>query len=176
VNPNFEKVIEFEKSTKEQKLEYEIPYEFLSHNFIIEISSDDKKIFKSYFSNELEINVIENLGEIKISDKKLKPISKAYVKCFAKLNDGKVIFYKDGFTDLRGKFNYIYNNIISSNEINMFSIFVFDEDLGSAIKLASPPAKAYKKEAEGEGEVQTDYERYRNIRNDMKSNLRMQKK
>ena len=158
-----------------QNFEYEIPKEFQANNFITEISSDSKKIFKTYFSNELEVNIIEALGDIKIVDKKSKPLSKAYVKCFAKLIDGRVIFYKDGFTDLRGKFNYLYNNIISLKEISLFSIYVFDEELGSAIKLASPPTKTQiNKEIDQEN--QTDYECLRNIRNDMKSQLRFQKK
>jgi len=102
-------------------------------------------------------------------------LSKTYVKCFAKLNDGKVIFYKDGFTDLRGKFNYLYNNIISIKEINMFSIFVFNEENGLAIKLASPPNKTNEDNFISD-DTQTEYECLRNIRNNMKNQFRVQKK
>lgn len=153
-------------------MEYIVPKEFQSNNFIIEISSDAKKIFKTYFSNELELNIIEALGEIKITDKKSKPLQKAYVKCFAKLKNGKVIFFKDGFSDLRGKFNYLCNNIISVNEIEMFSVFVFDEELGSAIKLALPPAKVNNLLIENE-EENCDYQYFQNIRNDLKSQYRI---
>ena len=33
-------------------------------------------------------------------------VSKAYVKVYARLRGGKVRFFKDGYTDLRGKFDY----------------------------------------------------------------------
>ena len=35
-----------------------------------------------------------------------KPLPKTYVKVFAKLPDGAVRFHKDGYTDLRGRFDY----------------------------------------------------------------------
>jgi hypothetical protein len=36
----------------------------------------------------------------------MKPVPKIYVKCFAKMKTGKTRFYKDGYTDLRGSFDY----------------------------------------------------------------------
>ena len=35
-----------------------------------------------------------------------KPLPKAYVKVFARCSDGTVRFHKDGYTDLRGRFDY----------------------------------------------------------------------
>jgi len=48
---------------------------------------------------------MENYGQLAISDQSTgKAISKAYVKVYAKLNNGKDVFYKDGYTDFRGFF------------------------------------------------------------------------
>jgi hypothetical protein len=33
-------------------------------------------------------------------------VSKAYVKVYARLSNGTVRFFKDGYTDLRGRFDY----------------------------------------------------------------------
>ena len=33
-----------------------------------------------------------------------------YVKIFVKLKNNEVNFYKDGYTDICGKFNYVNNN------------------------------------------------------------------
>jgi hypothetical protein len=35
-----------------------------------------------------------------------KAVSKAYVKVYARLRNGEIRFFKDGYTDLRGKFDY----------------------------------------------------------------------
>jgi hypothetical protein len=35
-----------------------------------------------------------------------KPVSRAYVKVYARLRGGTVRFFKDGYTDLRGRFDY----------------------------------------------------------------------
>ncbi len=55
---------------------------------------------------------------------------KVYVKAFAKNNDGSVSFYKDGYTDLIGKFDYASLNTNSLSNIKKFSIFVMSDDLG----------------------------------------------
>jgi len=39
-------------------------------------------------------------------DKDDKPLSRVYVKAFAKDNSSNVTFYKDGYTDLVGRFDY----------------------------------------------------------------------
>ena len=43
-----------------------------------------------------------------------KPVSKAYVKVYARLKNGTVRFFKDGYTDLRGKFDYASLNSSAS--------------------------------------------------------------
>ena len=35
-----------------------------------------------------------------------RAVSQAYVKVYARLNNGTVRFFKDGYTDLRGRFDY----------------------------------------------------------------------
>ena len=37
-------------------------------------------------------------------------MSKDYVKVYGRAQDGSVKFFKDGYTDLRGKFDYVSLN------------------------------------------------------------------
>ena len=60
----------------------------------------------TYYSTNLKVQVIENYGELKVTDETGKPLSKVYVKAFAKYNSGTDKFFKDGYTDFRGKFEY----------------------------------------------------------------------
>lgn len=64
-----------------------------------------------------------------------------YVKCFVKSRDGKVSFYKDGYTDLRGRFDYATLNSNDISNIEKFAIFVMSDELGSLIKEAKAPNK-----------------------------------
>ena len=63
------------------------------------------------------------------------------MKCFAKANSGKVSFYKDGYTDLRGRFDYATLNSNDISNIEKFAIFIMNDDFGSVIKEAQAPNK-----------------------------------
>ena len=63
------------------------------------------------------------------------------MKCFAKAKGGKVSFYKDGYTDLRGRFDYATLNSSDISNIERFAIFVMSDELGSLTKEANPPSK-----------------------------------
>jgi hypothetical protein len=155
-----------EKSTKEQIFSYQIPSEFRSSNIIVEVSSRSLKAFDTYFSTSLKTSISESLGEVKVTDKEGKNLSKVYVKCFAQLKNGNVSFYKDGYTDLRGKFNYITLNTDSLGEIQKFALFVMDNVLGSAIKECNPPANL------SLGTVVNNYDNYMNYRQEVKTQWR----
>ena len=69
----------------------------------------------------------------------LKPLPKVYVKCFCETTNGQIKFYKDGFTDLRGKFDYISLNNDLINQVNKFSILMASKEYGSIIVTCKPP-------------------------------------
>jgi hypothetical protein len=52
------------------------------------------------------------------------------VKTFAKEKNGNVSFYKDGYTDLRGRFDYASLSTSSIDTIEKFAIFIMSDDLG----------------------------------------------
>lgn len=72
----------------------------------IQASSRDKKVSSRYFSTSLKVTVIENYGQVKVQNAEGKYLSRIYVKTFAREKNGNVTFYKDGYTDLRGRFDY----------------------------------------------------------------------
>lgn len=133
-------MIDTVSSTKEEQISFAIPEDLLSRNLFIEVSSLTRKKFEPYFSTNLKTTITENLGEVKVTDQTLKPLSKVYVKCFAKMKNEEVKFYKDGYTDLRGRFNYLSLNTDSMSQIAKFSLLIMDDSHGSIIKECSPPA------------------------------------
>lgn len=48
-------------------------------------------------------------------------------------------FYKDGYTDIRGRFNYATLNSSDVSSIEKFAIFVMSDEFGSLTKEAKPP-------------------------------------
>ena len=49
---------------------------------------------------------------------------RVYVKCMQKKNNGTARFHKDGYTDLRGTFDYAFLNSEPDIEIKEFALFV----------------------------------------------------
>jgi len=79
-------------------------------------------------------------------DENEKPLTKVYVKTFAKDRSGKVSFYKDGYTDLRGRFDYATLNSGNVSNISKFAILVMSDEHGSLTKEANPPSTVGKVE------------------------------
>ena len=171
VVPNFVQVLNTGNSTKEEVLNFPIPDEFISRNLFIEVSSLTKKNFDTYFSTNLKISITENLGEVKVTDMNLKPLNKVYVKCFAKIKNEIVKFYKDGYTDLRGRFNYITLNTDALSDITKFAVFIIDDNYGSIIKEINPPANISPSSNTGEN---VGYEEWKNYRQELKTQWKSQ--
>lgn len=104
---------------------------------------------KTYFSATLKVRVVENFGELKVFINNNEggqdtPLPKTYVKVYSKKHGGAVTFFKDGYTDLRGRFDYGQLSGTSISDVERFAIFVHNEEHGSLIKEAKPPSGAKK--------------------------------
>ena len=73
---------------------------------LVEVVAAGKTRSAAYYANAMDVKLTENYGQVKVADAGAKPLSKVYVKVYAKLADGTVKFHKDGYTDLRGRFDY----------------------------------------------------------------------
>jgi hypothetical protein len=75
------------------------------------------------------------LGALRQSERRL------YVKVYAQMQDGTVKFHKDGYTDLRGRFD---DTSLSTNELDFvkkFSLLVLSDEHGAVVREASPPQR-----------------------------------
>lgn len=130
---------------------FPIPADLASRNLVIEVASTENglKQMKTYFSATLKVRVVENFGELKvfISNEGSQdiPLPKTYIKVYSKkIGSGSVQFFKDGYTDLRGRFDYGQLSGTSVADMERFAIFVHNEEHGSLIKEAKSPAGAKK--------------------------------
>ena len=142
VQPNCTETIIIEKekvNKKDNILEYEMPKEFKNKNLFVEINAESIKLFDICLSSNLIVAITESLGELKVIDMKLKSVIKAYIKVYVELNNNEIQFYKDGYTDLNGKFNYLALNTDQLKKAKKFYIFVSEEKHGAVIKECYPP-------------------------------------
>ena len=99
---------------------------------------------KTYFSADLRVRVIENYGEIKVFIPNKNgndiPLPKTYVKVYQRKNNNEVYFFKDGYTDLRGRFDYGQLSGKNISDVSRFAIFISNDEHGSLIKEAAPPS------------------------------------
>lgn len=83
---------------------------------------------------------MENYGQLKVYDSKDKPLPQVYVKCYA--NKGSTTtFYKDGYTDLRGSFDYVSLNSTKIDSIEKFFLLIQSDKLGSQITKVGAPSQ-----------------------------------
>jgi hypothetical protein len=64
-----------------------------------------------------------------------------YVKVYARMNDGQVAFFKDGYTDLRGRFDYTSLSTDQLDSVTRFSMLILSDENGAVIREADPPKR-----------------------------------
>ncbi|CAO3614855.1 unnamed protein product [Cunninghamella blakesleeana] len=145
----------------------------LTGNVLVEVSAHGKTQCQTHLSHSLTVHVSEQYGVARVlkptnnnndddddQSQQQKPLSGVYVKAYVKLDNGKVEFWKDGYTSLTGVFDYISvtqgNGLLgnsssspsySSNQtlknimkkVKKFSLLFTSEEFGVVTKEAYPP-------------------------------------
>ena len=97
---------------------------------------------QGFYSHSLTVQLVEGYGQVSVSDQASgKALPKVYVKVFARLRDQSVAFYKDGYTDLRGRFDYASLSTDQLGEVERFAILVMSEKNGALVREAEPPRR-----------------------------------
>jgi hypothetical protein len=121
---------------------FELPAEFAGANVVVEVVAEGRRRSQAHYANELRVSVVEGYGQVRVAHAATgKPLPKTYVKVYARLQDGQVKFYKDGYTDLRGAFDYTSLSTDELDRVERFSLLVLSESHGSVIREAAPPKR-----------------------------------
>jgi len=140
IKPNASVVMKLDPTKPE--LVFNLPAEFLTKNLMIEITGMGVTKSQAYYANSLSVQLAESHGQLTVhSTKTNKPMPKAYVKVYARNNDGTVRFYKDGYTDLRGKFEYASLSTDDLDRVQTFAILVLTDTDGAIVRTAQPPKR-----------------------------------
>lgn len=122
--------------------EIEVPAEIRNRNVLVETTADGISRSVVVTANSLSMNVVEPLGWLQVLNADDRsPVVGAYVKVYAQKNDGSVAFFKDGYSDLRGQFDYATLSTSDLDNVKRFAILVLDEKLGATVREAAPPTR-----------------------------------
>jgi hypothetical protein len=121
-------------------LVFDLPAEFRNKNVMIEIRGKGVQKSQAYYAHSLKLQMVATYGRIHVADAKTgRPLPKVYVKVYARIKGGRVRFYKDGYTDLRGRFDYTSLNTNELDRVEKFSLLIMSETHGAVIREAEPP-------------------------------------
>ena len=140
IRPNLTDVIELERPGK--SAEFALPNELLNRNVLVEVVGAGQTKSQAYFSNALSVQLIENYGQLRVTGAEDgKPLSTVYVKAYARMKDGSVRFFKDGYTDLRGRFDYSSLNTNELEQVERFALLILSDGHGAVVREANPPKR-----------------------------------
>jgi hypothetical protein len=128
-------------SEAEQELVFAIPEALKAKNLVIYVQSALVSEKVQYFPSELDVVAASEAGYVRVTDQHKRPLAQTYVKAFAQALDGSVAFYKDGYTDMRGIFDYATLNADKLASIDKFALLVCSASLGAVTKVVGKPTR-----------------------------------
>jgi len=122
--------------------EVELPEAYRGRNLMVEVVGQGQRTGVAWYANQLRVRKMESAGQIEVrAAADGKPLPRTYVKVFARGADGRESFWKDGYTDLRGRFDYLSLNDREPEEAVEFSILILHPECGAQILSATPPMR-----------------------------------
>ena len=137
IRPNATHVVKLAAGRTKQTVP--LPADLVTRNVLVEVTGGGKTRSVPYYATAMAVKLTESYGALKAADATGKPLGKVYVKVYAKLADGQVKFHKDGYTDLRGRFDYARVNTPDRQAVQRFAVLVLSDDHGATIREAAPP-------------------------------------
>ena len=137
VQPTHSMKVALDPKSEEKKVP--LPEAYANKNLIIEVHSNATglKQIVTFFSSSLKVHVYEHYGELQVTDAAGKLLPEVYVKVFAECSNAK--FYKDGYTDIRGRFDYATLNRSLLEGVRRFAVLVMSDTHGSLIRECGKP-------------------------------------
>ncbi|GAB9477026.1 hypothetical protein Gpo141_00014085 [Globisporangium polare] len=151
-----------EEESEVIKTDVQVPHELQRQSMMVRVREQPESrlietvaapidLMRSYFNSSLQVEVMTQSGILQVFRAGF-PVARCYVKVYAKVSSGasnskgsakgKAQFYKDGYTDLLGKFDYVGINGDLIARVSKFSILVSHAKFGASVHEADPPVLA----------------------------------
>lgn len=122
--------------------QWSLPQELHRSNVLVEIGGGNLVKSQAYYAHAMNVQLVESYGQLRVTDVASgNSVPKTYCKVYARMKDGQTRFYKDGYTDLRGRFDYTSLSTNDLDNVQKFSILVMSDELGATVREATPPKR-----------------------------------
>ncbi len=126
----------------QSQVSFDLPAEFHGANVVVEVVAAGRRKAQICYAHDLLVNLSENYGHLRVAQKRSgHPLSKTYIKVYARMKSGEVKFYKDGYTDLRGMFDYASLNTSELAHVERFAVLILSDVAGAVIQEAETPKR-----------------------------------
>ena len=119
-----------------------IPADMKGANLVVEAVAPGLRKAIAHYAHDLGIQLAHAYGQIRVVRASTQaPLPATYVKVYGRQKDGRASFFKDGYTVLRGSFDYATLSTDDLDRVERFALLVVSDDAGATIVEASPPAR-----------------------------------
>lgn len=109
-----------------------LPEALRKGNVLVAAESGEMKVLKVLDSRAMELRHLPAERTVQVLDAATRrPLTKTYVKVYAENRDGGVVFHKDGYTDLRGKFDYLSHTGADPSSIKRVALLASHPEKGA---------------------------------------------
>lgn len=121
-------------------VEVPLPDVFHRENVIVEVVAGPLERTVASYAHDLSVQIAEAYGHVYVRARESdRPLAATYVKVYARMPHGAVEFYKDGYTDVRGCFDYTSLSTNQLDRVERFALLILSEEEGAVIREARPP-------------------------------------
>ena len=140
IAPNHQDVVSFAQGQVETT--YALPEAFQKGNVLVEIEAAGLRRRAVLFVHQLHVLTQDNYAQLQVRHKESgERVTKAYVKVYARMKNGTVKFYKDGYTDFRGRFDYGALSTNDLDNVDSFALYVSHPNHGALVREVGPPQR-----------------------------------
>jgi hypothetical protein len=119
-----------------------IPGDMGRANLVIDAVSGALRATVTHFANDLAVSVMAPYGQLQVRQTSSGvALASTYVKTYARMRGGAVQFFKDGYTDLRGRFDYATLSTADLDNVERFALLILHDTAGAAVLESEPPTR-----------------------------------
>jgi len=125
---------QFDLESANDPLLIEFPKSLHNTNVLVQVTSKQNVVSHMVYSNQLKVVCDKANGILRVLHRDTRePLDATYIKVFGRDALGKVEFYKDGFTDLRGEFDYLRQTTDGLEGLREFAILIVHPKYGTRV-------------------------------------------
>ena len=109
-----------------------LPEPLRQGNVLVSAESGETRLLKVLDSRAIELRQVPQDRVVQVMDAATgKPLPRTYIKVYAENRDGGIVFHKDGYTDLRGKFDYLSHTAVDSSAVKRVALLASHPEKGA---------------------------------------------